>query len=512
MSQRRSIRRCARALAALLVLMLPLAAARPAAGEEIRVPAGGDLQAALDAAQPGDTLLLAAGATYVGNFVIRRGVTLQTDGPLPAGRVTPSWSGQLARLQSPSNQPALRAAPAVRGVRIVGIEIAPNGHPEGTSIEIGSVTARVAADQPRDVVLDRVLARGNAATGQKRGLSLHGSDITVTRSYVADMKQSGVDTQAIWINNGPGPYTITDNYLEASGENLLVGGDDPRIDQLVPADILIEGNDLVKPLSWKAEGWTVKNLLQFKNARRVTIRGNVLSGNWVSGQTGYAVLFTPRNQYGRAPWTVIEDVVMEHNIIRESSSGFNVSGDDDEQPSQRTRRIEMRHNLLLLDHRAHGGEGRCVMVGRAPQQVTYANNTCIATGSSSFYTYRGGSVGEVSDGVFRANVFLHHAYGFFGENAAPGIATLTEHYPAGGVLAGNLIGGGSRGEYPGNHVLPVGEFEQQFRHYAEGDYRLTDAAVRRFGDVPGADLDQIDAAIAAARSQPSPGNPSAGGR
>ena len=36
----------------------------------IAVPAGGDLQAALNAAQAGDVITLAPGATYVGNFVL----------------------------------------------------------------------------------------------------------------------------------------------------------------------------------------------------------------------------------------------------------------------------------------------------------------------------------------------------------------------------------------------------------------------------------------------------------
>ena len=34
----------------------------------MNVPAGGDLQGALNAAQAGDTINLAAGATYTGNF------------------------------------------------------------------------------------------------------------------------------------------------------------------------------------------------------------------------------------------------------------------------------------------------------------------------------------------------------------------------------------------------------------------------------------------------------------
>ena len=39
-------------------------------GEIIRVQAGDDLQQALDAAQPGDEVLLTPGATYTGNFVL----------------------------------------------------------------------------------------------------------------------------------------------------------------------------------------------------------------------------------------------------------------------------------------------------------------------------------------------------------------------------------------------------------------------------------------------------------
>ena len=39
-------------------------------GSTVTVNAGDNLQAALDAAQPGQTLLLPAGATFTGNFVL----------------------------------------------------------------------------------------------------------------------------------------------------------------------------------------------------------------------------------------------------------------------------------------------------------------------------------------------------------------------------------------------------------------------------------------------------------
>ncbi|PYN80939.1 MAG: hypothetical protein DMD96_12795 [Candidatus Rokuibacteriota bacterium] len=42
----------------------------PPSGQTIIVPAGGDLQAALNAAQPGDVITLQAGATFRGPFTL----------------------------------------------------------------------------------------------------------------------------------------------------------------------------------------------------------------------------------------------------------------------------------------------------------------------------------------------------------------------------------------------------------------------------------------------------------
>ena len=59
--------------------------AYPAAARQIRVPAGANLQAAIDAAQAGDELLLAPGAVYSGNFYLRNKgalngwITIRTD-------------------------------------------------------------------------------------------------------------------------------------------------------------------------------------------------------------------------------------------------------------------------------------------------------------------------------------------------------------------------------------------------------------------------------------------------
>src|SRR5262249_12847716 len=82
----------------------------------IAVAAGGDLQAALNAAQPGDLIALEAGATFTGNFrlplksgngwiVVR---SAAPDARVPPGtRVTPASAPSLARVISPNSGPAI---------------------------------------------------------------------------------------------------------------------------------------------------------------------------------------------------------------------------------------------------------------------------------------------------------------------------------------------------------------------------------------------------------------------
>ena len=53
--------------------------------------------------------------------------------------------------------------------------------------------------------------------------------VAVIDSYVSDFKEIGADNQALWAYNSPGPLKITNNYLEAAGENVLFGGQTLRL-------------------------------------------------------------------------------------------------------------------------------------------------------------------------------------------------------------------------------------------------------------------------------------------
>ena len=113
-----------------------LAQARSAAASPrtIAVPAGADLQAAVDRAAPGDVLALAPGATYTGPITLPKKagdawIVIKTAAPeaeFPAAgrRVEPRRRAADAEDRD-GGGPAIVAAPGAHHYRFVGIEIAP---------------------------------------------------------------------------------------------------------------------------------------------------------------------------------------------------------------------------------------------------------------------------------------------------------------------------------------------------------------------------------------------------
>jgi hypothetical protein len=86
----------------------------------------------LNGAQPGDIIVLEAGATYVGSFTlpVKSGaeyITIQSSraAELPEGvRVSPLQSALFAKVQTPGVDPALTAVPRAHHYKFVGIEFA----------------------------------------------------------------------------------------------------------------------------------------------------------------------------------------------------------------------------------------------------------------------------------------------------------------------------------------------------------------------------------------------------
>jgi hypothetical protein len=228
-----------------------------------------DPQAAIDAAGYGDTILLRAGETFTGHYILRAKsgtgwIEIRSDAadaslPRAGVRLVPSdRGGSTSRMLLPrivgrggtwKTVPLLRTEPGAHGYLIKFLEFdgtAQLGH--GNLIELGQDTTATA---PYDIGFDRVYVHGNRYKGQKRGIALNARRISVLNSYISDIKAADVDSQAIAGWNGGGPFTIENNYLEASGENMLFGGADPAVANLVPSDITIRRNHFFKPLAWR---------------------------------------------------------------------------------------------------------------------------------------------------------------------------------------------------------------------------------------------------------------------
>jgi hypothetical protein len=497
--------------AAVGLAVAALVIARPAGSAAIVVRGGDDLQAAIDRARPGDDIRLQPGAVFTGTFVLRAGaaendapITIRTDTPdsrLPAAgqRIGPQHASLLPTLTSP-NGPVIRTEPGARHWRLMGLRIAGNGGADLVLLGDGDNPQRSYADVPVDLELDRMLIEGDPARGQKRGIALNSGATTIRNSYIADIKGVGLETQAIAGWNGPGPYLIENNYIEAAGIGVLFGGAEPTIGGLVPADITVRRNHVTRPVEWRDERWTVKNLFELKNARRVLVEGNVFENNWLSAQVGYTILFTVRASGPRADWSTVEDVTFQHNVVRHVAAGINILGFDDNQRSQQSKNLVIRNNLFYDIDRAWGGNGTFLMVADEPLNVTVEQNTVLQSGN--LITATGGSRGarrQIPGFRFRNNIGLHNQYGVFGDGEGMGLTALQAYFPD-AEFTGNVIAGAQESRYPGGNRFPsVPDLMSQFMNPTAENFRLKQGSwIRGFastGGAAGADIDAIYRAI-----------------
>jgi hypothetical protein len=365
----------------------------------ISVASGGDFQAAITQAKPGDVIELAAGSVFTGTFILpdkgnssswvvirpASSVTLP-----PAGtRMTPDVAAalRLPKILTNSGDNAIKTAAMANHYRLVGLEVSADpalGQGYGL-IGLGSDASQgqtTVASAAHDLVLDRLYVHGTATLPLRRCISLNAASAAVIDSYVSDCHDLGADAQAIASWNGPGPFLIQNNYLEGSTENVLFGGSDAAIAGLSPADITMRRNYISKPTSWKNSRWAVKTLLELKNAKRVLIEGNVIEHNWLAVWDGTAITMKSVNQDGTAPWSGTTDVTMRNNLIRDVGSGMNLHGNPEEpKPTIHMTRVAITNNLLLgIKSDSFPGQGNGFFLGGDLSDVTLDHNPLVWTG------------------------------------------------------------------------------------------------------------------------------------
>ncbi|HET9013677.1 MAG TPA: Ig-like domain-containing protein, partial [Gemmatimonadaceae bacterium] len=503
--------------------------ATPSNGASIRVPAGGDLQGAIDQAKPGDVILLAPGASYTGNFVLRAKsgagdgawITIRTETTLPAEgtRVTPTTAASFAKLLTPNASPVIATDPAASYYRISGVAIAPGAT---STLAYGLVAfgdagpaQNTLASVPHHLIVDRSYIHSSATFNLRRCVAVHSAWTAVVDSWLADCHSNDGDSQAIWGSNGPGPFTIVNNYLEGAGENVMFGGADSRAPALLPADITLRRNHIVKPASWVGV-WTVKNLLELKVGQRVLVEGNLLEGAWVSGQIGFAILLKSSDQDNTAPWSTTQDVTLRLNRISRAAAGISVMGTiAGDLVTNSTARVLVEHNLIdPVGDPALGGVGRLFQSGATtpPRDVVYRHNTGFGTNAGFIFTE-----GSQPGFVFLDNVVNGHPdYQWsFSSSDGHGVATAALDYHAPGwKVAGNVIVGGGVQVRPPDNFFPATMGEVGFTDaggaigtsFTPGDYRLTASSPYKGkatdGTDPGVDFGRLSTALAGVRVQP----------
>jgi hypothetical protein len=334
----------------------------PSPGKQIHVGAGSDLYSAVESAKCGDTLLLAAGASFPIRELPSKKcddqhyITIATDTPVsklpPEGtRISPAWAGVASlpgrpNYAQPPGGPAKLMATLIVKVpsgatigdhyRFIGIE---------WSSEPGARIARLVTTEGADhLIFDRNWMHPPNDEEMNKGVGMiHGTRfIAVINSYLSGfhcVARTGTctDSTAVGGGNGDAPIStlkIYNNFLEAAGQSIFFGGAKSEVN---PTDIEIRRNHLFKPMTWKqgepgfapdASGnpSIVKNHFELKSGIRVLFEANLLENSWGGfSQTGFSILLTPINQSGMCPKCSVTDITIRYNRIRNVSGVMEVA-------------------------------------------------------------------------------------------------------------------------------------------------------------------------------------------
>ncbi|HYE22580.1 MAG TPA: hypothetical protein VD998_03255 [Verrucomicrobiae bacterium] len=458
-------------------------------GRTINVLSGGNLQQAFDSAQLGDTIILEAGASFTGPFTLPKKtgqgwiiVRSSNMSSLPPEgiRVSPAHSSAMPKIITNDSQPAMLTANGAHHYRFIGIEFVSNYAGRNfTTYNLILLGDGSEPDVPHHIIFDRTYIHGNSNASLRRGIAMNGSHLAAIDSYISDVHEIGSDSQAIAGWSGSGPFKIVNNYLEGAAENVMFGGAG-ALPGLNPSDLEFRKNYSFKPLSWRGNVWSVKNLFELKDMRRALIDGNIFENNWTASQSGIAIVITPVSSQS-GPDAVVEDVVFSNNIIRHAGGGIGFVGTDytdSRYPNQgvQARRIQIVNNLFDdISGATWVGNGWFALLtsGPGPDNLTFDHNTVRQDGSSLMLD---GTTRGVRNFVFTNNLVHHNEYGVFGSGMGTGLSSMNEYLAPGYNFSHNVLIGGNPNRYPSGNFFPATSSDVGMVDENSGNYALRNSS------------------------------------
>ena len=521
----------------------------PSGGKTWKAHTAAEFQRALDSSSPGDVIVLDSGASYLGSFTVPAKTNpshkwIYIEGSelasLPASgtRVDPDKNAaKMPKIVATDVSPAISFTPGTSNYRLVGLEFYSTSK-QGCDLRhvppvncftyfLIDMPAEQGKALPNSITVDRCYVNGSDTQDVRGGVVANGSNIAVVDSYISEIHQSTMDSQAIRAYWTPGPIKVVNNFLSSTTENLMFGGAGGADNPYVPSDIEIRNNYFFKPEKWAVKGktlppaaqWSAKNLLEFKNARRVLVTGNIFENNWAAAQFGYAIVLTVRTS-DSGNIAVVNDITIENNVLENVASGFNSLEHDDLCKLPRApfcnnrgeaRRWKIANNLILLRNAGSLGGLRPMAMGISPElaDVVFQHNTVVpAAGTncwaSLYFSVASGNKWPLAESNthnlwITDNVLCRPPSGDFGGQGTAGLMSyMGDPSPVEKRFTGNLIlapGDSAPASFSGGNLLTGGPI--RFADAAGGNYQLVAPKWTKTtdGKPPGVDANALKAAM-----------------
>lgn len=486
----------------------------PAEAATLHVPGQySTIQAAINAANLGDTIIVEAGRTYTENLLLRYKssgsgyITIQSSAlanlPAAGNRVSPSDAVNMPKLQSADmTTPVIRTESGTnpsRNYRLIGLEIARRS---GTGtyynlIELGTTgsSQNTLAKVPFNFVIDRCYIHGTDGANTRRGLILSARDVEVVNSYFEKFHEIDADAQAILGWNAPGGHLIANNYLSAAGQNILYGGVTVSISGMVPTDVVIENNHFRNPTSWRTASWQTKYLFELKFGKNFLIQNNIFENAWSgTGGNGEALVFTPRAEGSSMPWSTIENIVFRYNIVRNVGNGMSLLSEDYSASSQVMKNIDLNNNLFVIAGGPMGGMGWSLLPNKGGSQIaenfSITHNTMIHPNGGRFMDFN--FVGSAFINGLRVNDNLVAGAGDYlaevAGNNRSGTNTLSTAAVNGAYEFNKNALRRSASGYPNTSFYPSSITAIGFENYSGGNYALRSDSPYKNAGTTGKDI------------------------